>query len=65
MNSFTNKIINSIKKLINNIEKTSLNFIDSYKIINTIYSNIINIYFILDNKINKIDESDINNLFFK
>ena len=65
MNSFTNKIINSIKKLINNIEKTSLNFIDSYKIINTYYSNIINIYFILDNKINKIDESDINNLFFK
>jgi len=66
MNSFINEINNSINKLINineNIEKISLIFIDSYKIINTNYSNIKNINFILDNKINKIDEDDINTLF--
>ena len=65
MNSFINEINNSINKLINineTIEKTSLIFIDSYKIINTNYSNITNIHFILDNKINKIDENNINNL---
>ena len=68
MNSFINEINNGINKLINiyeNIEKTSLIFIDSYKTINTNYSNITNINFILDNKITKIDESDIDNLFFK
>lgn len=67
-NSFINEINNAINKLINiyeNIEKTSLIFIDSYKTIKTNYSNITNINFILDNKITKIDESDINNLFFK
>jgi len=68
MNSFINEINNSINKLMNineNIEKISLIFIDSYKIINTNYSNITNINFILDNKINKIDENDINDLFIK
>jgi len=68
MNSFINEINNSINKLINineTIEKTSLIFINSYKIINTNYSNITNIHFILDNKINKIDENNINNLFNK
>jgi hypothetical protein len=39
------------------IEKASLIFIDSYKIINTNYSNITNIHFILYNKINKIDKN--------
>ena len=68
INSFIKEINNSINKLINiyeNIEKISLIFIDSYKIINTNYSNIKNINFILDNKINKIDESDIDNLFIE
>jgi len=68
MNSFINEINNSINKIINiyeNIEKTSLIFIDSYKIISTNYSNITNINFILDNKIIKIDENDINSLFIK
>ena len=68
MNSFINKINNSINKIINiyeNIEKISLIFIDSYKIINTNYSNIKNINFILDNKINKIDENAINRLFIE
>ena len=68
MNSFINEIKYFINKLINineNIEKASLIFIDSYKIINTNYSNITNIHFILDNKINKIDENDINTLFIK
>ena len=68
MNSFINEIKYFINKLINineNIEKASLIFIDSYKIIKTNYSNIINIHFILDNEINKIGESDINTLFIK
>ena len=68
MNSFINEINNLINKLINineNIEKASLIFIDSYKIINTNYSNITNIHFTLDNKINKIKESDINTLFIE
>jgi len=66
MNSFINKIGKSIDKLMNiyeNIEKVSLIFIDSYKIISTNYSNFTNINFILDNEIDKIDESNINNLF--
>ena len=68
MNSFINEVNNSINKLMSinkNIEKISLIFIDSYKIIKTNYSNIINIHFILDNEINKIGESDINTLFIK
>ena len=68
MNSYINEINNSINKIISiseNIEKISLIFIDSYKIINTNYSNITNIHFILDNQIFKIEESDINYLFNK
>ena len=68
MNSFINEIKYFINKLINineNIEKASLIFIDSYKIINTNYSNITNIHFILDNKIKKINERDINTLFIE
>ena len=68
INSFIKEINNSINKLMSineNIEKISLIFIDSYKIIKTNYSNIINIHFILDNEINKIGESDINTLFIK
>ena len=68
MNSFIDKINNSINNLMSineNIEKISLIFIDSYKIISANYSNITNIHFILDNEINKMDEKDINNLFIE
>jgi len=68
MNSFIDEINNSINNLMSineNIEKISLIFIDSYKIISTNYSNITNIHFILDNEINKIDEENINNLFIE
>jgi len=68
MNSFINEINNSINNLMNineNIEKTSLIFMNSYKDISTNYSNIANIHFILDNKINKINEKDINTLFIE
>ena len=60
MNSFINEISNLINKLMNineKIEKTSLIFIDSYKTISTNFSNIKNINFILDNKIEKINEN--------
>ena len=57
------KLINKIKKINKYIEKTALIFINSYKIINSNYSNIKNIQYIINNKFKKIDENDFNNIF--